>query len=1053
MLRWKIRELSLRKRLLLLTMITSGVSMLLGYLGFLAYDTQAIRAATEEEIRTAAGLVGTNCTAALVFDDARSGTTLLAALRTRQRVRIGVLYRPDGSVFAAYYRADLANRVVPPVRPADGMVWKGDRLLFSSPVILDNQRVGTLYLERGLTDLQERLRRFEQMTAGIALGSLFMVYFLTAALQQSVTKPILNLAQIARSIAAAKSYAVRAPVTAGGELRQLSADFNHMLEEIQGRDKALQEAHDVLELRVTERTRELEGEVKERRRAEWELQQQTNFLNTLIAADPMAILVCSADERVELANPAFSALFGYTQGEILHKNIRDLIFPLELRREGEIRVREITSGQSSHGTSQRRKKSGQLLDLEIHAVPLTIEGRQPGMLVLYQDISERVKAQHNLREAKEAAEAASRAKSEFLANMSHEIRTPMNGILGMTELALDTDLGPEQREYLDMVKSSAESLLEIINDILDFSKIEAGHMELETLPFSVLDCIESALEPLAFRAHQKGLELNWGLLGEIPDVLLGDAMRLRQILINLTGNAIKFTREGHVTVSAEGLPPVNEAIPVRVTVSDTGIGIPKEKHQQVFGAFSQADSSTTREFGGTGLGLSISAKLIQLMGGTIELQSEPGKGTTFTVTIPFALGNAEAIASRKTADTRFISMKVLVVDDNQINRKLLQYLLPQWGMEPICAESGSEALGLFQKSREQGDPFPLVLLDQNMPFMDGYEVAEKLRAMSTREQPTIIILSSTPTAADQNRAKKLGIERRLLKPLRRGTLLEAIREGLCLPASPASTPIFSKEASGKQGLRLLLVEDNAVNQRLAIRLLEKMGHSVTLAVNGREAVAMFSRETFDLLLMDIQMPVMSGVEATQQIRKQEQRTGGHIPIIAMTANAMAGDAEKYLAAGMDGYVSKPVRTGLLRAEIDRLAKPKKRPGAPAVKDSEMSISQTHINLEELRARAENDRELMRDLFSIFKEEFPQRFQALREAVQSRDAKRVAMEAHTLKGMLSNLAAGKAAGAAADLESLARNGETSKFEESLSAFQSIADEMFRQLDTCMAEVCG
>jgi len=1174
-----IRELSLRQRLLLLTMLTSGIGVLLGCLAFLAYDMHLAREHREEDLHSVADLIGTNSTAALAFDDAIGGGKLLEALGTRSHIRMGVLYRPDGSYFASYIRPNLNGKTLPPNRAPDGMVWSQNRLTYSSPIRLDSRALGWLYLESDITDLQERLRRFEQLTVLIALGSLLVVYFLTATLQRGITRPIQNLAAIARSIAAEKSYSLRAPPLSGLELRQLGADFNHMLDEIERRDASLNESRDVLELRVAARTTELETEVKERRRTEQELRQRTTFLNTLITNSPLAIAVGGPDGRFELVNPEFEKLFGYTSEEALGQTAGDLLYASTVSTEEAVELLQRIKQETVHETVKLRKKNGDLVDVEIHAVPLLLESGEKNVLALYQDISERLEAQralreseelfrtvsaaapigifcadangkirytnkrweemtgrtaedamrrgwadavhpedramveklwesgfalqmelrdqcrfltpeghvnwvqwqtralvgtdgtlqgyvgvieditqrraaeHRLMEAKEAAEAASRAKSEFLANMSHEIRTPMNGILGMTDLALDTELKPEQREYLEMVRSSAESLLGIINDILDFSKIEAGRLDLESVSFSLLDCIESALEPLAVRAHQKGLEVTWALQGDIPEALMGDPTRLRQILINLAGNAIKFTKEGEVRLVAQRLESIEGFIPIRFSVSDTGIGIPKEKQQQIFDAFSQADSSTTREFGGTGLGLSISARLIQLMKGEIQVESTPGKGSTFAFTLPFLIGMAAAPALPVVAHPAMVDKRVLVVDDNEINRSLLMRLLPQWGLRSACAVNGTEALEMFNKSIEEGAPFSVVLLDQNLPGMQGYEVSERIRMLAKNEQPVIVIFSSAPSLLDPKRLKKLGIERSLIKPLRRATLYEAIRHGLKLPAPSEKTPVPVNVKEKASGLRVLLVEDNSVNQKLAMRLLEKMGHRVTLAINGSEALDLMQPNFFDLVLMDVQMPVMGGVEATQKIRDAERKTGGHILVIAMTAHAMTGDAEKYLSAGMDGYVSKPVRAGLLSAEIERVLRQAHVETRGPNHKAEKHMSNTSIDFAELLSRVENDRELMRDLLMIFKEEFPRHLQVLRDAVDSVDGEKVAAAAHTLKGMLANLAASPAAAAAARLEKLGKNREVSGFQEACTSFENISKELLLQLDTSMAEVCG
>ena len=1172
------REFSLRQRLLLLTMVTSGVGVLLGCLGFLVFDLYAARELKENELDAAAGVIGTNSTAALAFDDPMDGAKLLGALRTTRHIRLGVLYRADGSFFASYARADVNGKTIIPNCGPDGVVWHGDSISETQPVFLDGRRLGAIYLESDLTDLQERRKRFERMAALLAMGSLLLVYFLTAALQRGITGPIHALAEVARSIAKEKTYTLRAPPLAGRELRQLSVDFNDMLEQIERHDDALNEARDALELRVAGRTSQLENEVKERRRTEHELWQRTMFLNALITNSPLAIAVGAPDGRFELVNPAFEKLFGYTSDEAIGQKVDVLLYPSGIgKKEASDRLQRM-SRESTREATQRKGKDGRLVDVEENSVPLVMEDGQRRVLAVYQDISQRAAAEkalraseelfralsaaspigifhtdargqclyvnerwtemtgqpanealgygwldgihpedreqltkvwktgislgmemkdecrfltpeghvnwiewqsralrapdgtlqgyvgiiedvtkrraseQRLREAKEAAEAANRAKSEFLANMSHEIRTPMNGILGMTELALDTKLDRDQREYLDMVKSSAESLLGIINDILDFSKIESGRMELESVSFSLLDCIEDALHPLATRAHQKGLEVTWAVQGEIPDPLVGDPTRLRQILINLVGNAIKFTKIGEVSVRAERLPAAEADIVIRFTVSDTGIGIPEEKHALIFDAFSQADSSTTREFGGTGLGLSISARLIELMKGEIGLQSSPANGSVFTFTLRFARGLAAK--SAKPADLRheLATKRVLVVDDNEVNRHLLMRLLPELGLEPVCAENGAGALEVFERNLKEGTPFPLVLLDQNMPGMDGLEVAERIRQLAPLEQVAIVILSSAPGTPDQTREKRLGIERRLTKPLRRAALQEAIFHALGVSSTSEKERLNLPESTKQRGLQLLLAEDNSVNQRLAIRLLEKMGHRVTLAVNGKEAFEAVLHKIFDLVLMDIQMPLMGGVEAAEKIREKERGTMTHIPIIAMTAHAMAGDAEKYLQVGMDGYVSKPIRIDSLRAEIDRLTIGTEPREGKTMKESEANSSHLTFDFGELLVRVDNDRELLRELLVIFKGEFPRNLLALREAVESKDGNRVATAAHCLKGMLLNLAANQAAAAAARLEQLGRQGRASQFGEVFAAFESDIGKLLPQLDACMAEVC-
>jgi two-component system sensor histidine kinase/response regulator len=775
-------------------------------------------------------------------------------------------------------------------------------------------------------------------------------------------------------------------------------------------------------------------------------------------------------------NPAAEKLFGYEREAVLGKTIGETIVPPSLREahhrgmahflatgEGPLLGRRVeTFGWHAEGG-----------EFPIELAITVLHPQQPPMLTAYvHDITQLRQTTEALTRAKEAAEAANRAKSDFLANVSHEIRTPMNGILGMTQLALDTELTGEQREYLQMVKTSADGLLTVINDILDFSKIEAGKLELDAIEFELRDVLADAVRSLALRASAKKLELACHVPANVPDFLVGDPTRLRQVLLNLVGNAIKFTERGEVVVRV-GLTearPVADAAPavptlrpggdieLRFSVTDTGIGIAPEKIPSIFEPFVQADSSTTRKYGGTGLGLSITSQLVEMMGGRLWAVSVPGEGSTFHFTLHLRLQDRSPsrLLPRRPLDVQ--GLKVLVVDDHAVNRLILAELLDSWLMKPTTADSVRQALAELEAAAASGKPFPLVLLDAHLPEEDGFTLAAAIRARPHLGEAVLILLSSGNRSEYAERCRELGIAQCLLKPVKPSDLLDAIARTFVVgsgsghdaaPPSPP-TPLPSGERRedvaplsplgrgvGGEGtnrvLRVLLAEDNFVNQRLILALLGKQGHRVVAVANGAAAVRAVQQEKFDLVLMDVQMPELNGLEATRAIRAWEKEHGGHLPIIAMTAHAMKGARDDCLRAGMDDYLSKPIQTPKLVRLMEQLTGFR----GDNVPDLGLPETKAVFDPRPLMQRIGNDSILFRELVGMFEEDCPRLLEQLRQAIAAGDADTVQRTAHQLKGSAGNFAALNVVQAAQRLEDLGRIGDLS---EAADAFHDLEDAL-------------
>jgi len=802
---------------------------------------------------------------------------------------------------------------------------------------------------------------------------------------------------------------------------------------------------------LQEANESLEREIAERKRTEVVLRDSEALYSSLVETLPVQVLRKDLSGRFTFANQSFCALLRKQMEEIIGKNDFDF-YPTELAKKYREDDRQVAQTGKLFEDEEEYESEGEDETRVVHTMKSGVynaRGKIVGTQCIFWDVTQRRRAERQLELAKDAAETASRAKSAFLANVSHEIRTPMNAIIGMTELVLGSELATEQREHLMIVKESGEALVAVINDILDFSKIEAGRMEIDEAAFDLHETLGDTMKWLALKAHEKSLELVCHIDPEVPACVIGDRTRLRQVIVNLIGNAVKFTSRGEVVLDVRYLGQEQDVVDLQFAVRDTGIGIPKDKLESIFDAFEQADTTTTRRFGGTGLGLAICDKLVELMSGKIWVESEIGRGSTFYVTLPLRLALTETDGISEASRELLHGMRVLVVDDNSTNCRIIEEMVGNWHLVPTSVENAQEAFRLLCQAQESGEPFDLVLTDVSMPEMDGFDLAKRIKDDSKISSTLIMMLTSGDQPGNITRCEELGIVAYLLKPVKQSELLDAIL--LAVGATDAEDDeavlAAAAEAPDVRPLTIVLAEDSLVGQKLVVGILKKFGHAMYVANNGKEVLGLMESHQPDLILMDVQMPELDGLETTAVIRSKEARLGSHVPIIAMTAHAIKGDRERCLEAGMDAYVSKPIHARRLFAAIEEVT---------GVSHASRDGHGQDIPLEEVvdwteaHRAVQGDVDLLKIVVQAFLEECPQLMTGIRQSIDLQDAGAVRTSSHSIKGSARYFGAKRVFDRAYEIEQMAARGSLHKAGLATDALQRELDLLLPILDNFVKE---
>lgn len=908
MTRW-LRNLSIRHKFVLLVLLLSGFGLLLAGAAFVAHENIMFRRELLAQSTTLADIVGYQCSAALTFEDKGEAEKVLKSLELDPEVTMACVYGKGGLLMAQHAKTRLAQ----PAAPAAAVTGSGDTRFLHvwRPISYDGEAIGQVYIRADLSPLEQRLQVYATIGAVLLLVILLITWWLATLFQGVLSAPLLSLVHTAKKVAANRDYTLRANKFGDDELGLLVTEFNEMLEQIQSRDRELEHGRAELEKRVEKRTADLKEQIVERERTQNALRKQNEFVHNVLDVVPSIIFVKDTEGRFLLVNRATAELYDLRPEEMIGRTHRDFAMnPNEtdaFKRDDEEVLR--TGHDKFIPEEPFTNVEGEVRWMQTVKRQLCTASGEKQLLGVATDITIRKQAEAEMRQAMEAAEAANRSKSEFLANMSHEIRTPMNGIIGMANLLLDTKIDGEQRDFARTIATSSEALLTILSDILDISKIEAGKLRFEKIPFNLLDAVESTADLMASRAHEKGLQLSCFVREDVVCGVEGDPTRLRQVLLNLMGNAIKFTEKGEVHVNISRLALKEGAQTLRFEIVDTGIGIARDMQDRLFLAFTQADGSTTRKYGGTGLGLYISKQLIEMMNGELGVTSAPGIGSTFWFTLTLPVSGA-----REPLKPKFPGCSALIVTEEPAHQKVLSHYLRELGIWSGVVTDPLKAIEELRDNCSRDNGYSIVIIDTHLCGMDGNTLARTIRGETEfADLPLLMVTSlSTDTVEELN---KYGSIPCLTKPLKRDALHQMITRLLTRKnfEPEAAEPARPKVLCERSAARILIAEDNIVNQRLAVRILQKLGYSADVVPDGVKAISALTEKSYDLILMDCQMPEMDGYEATRVIRKGNS----DVKIVAMTANAMQGDREKCLESGMDDYVSKPIKVEELAATLKR----------------------------------------------------------------------------------------------------------------------------------------